>query len=220
MLHIKSLLIIILFTLVLTSCKTTTMWVNSTKKDCNVGTKNTTCLQVYYGKNLDQATWKNLTTPIDRFKFETGYFQHIEVSKTKLKNTPTDANSISYKLINILEKKQDPKVALHDIWAVTHINANPIDTKINIPTLEINLTKMMIFGTDGCNSYSGKIIALNSKNITFGPVISTKKMCFDVNIDRPFNLSILQATTYKKEKQNLYIYNPDGTEVLRFKKVD
>jgi len=118
------------------------------------------------------------------------------------------------------DKTKSYSTTLHDIWAVTHINSIPISNSNNRPTLEINLTKMMIFGTDGCNNYSGKITTINNKKINFGTIASTEKMCLNTTLDRDFNQALLQSSTYKKENLNLYIYNSADKEVLRFKKVD
>lgn len=118
------------------------------------------------------------------------------------------------------EETNNQTITLHDIWAVTHINKTPINNTANRPTLEINLTKMMIYGTDGCNNYSGKITALTNKNINFGTIASTEKMCLNTTIDRDFNLALVQSSTYKRENLILYIYNSENKEVLRFKKVD
>jgi len=135
-----------------------------------------------------------------------------QTTKNKAANNNTTASHF--------DKTKSYSTTLHDIWAVTHINSIPISNSNNRPTLEINLTKMMIFGTNGCNNYSGKITTINNKNISFGTITSTKKMCLDTTTDRDFNQALLQSSTYKKENLNLYIYNSADKEDLRFKKVD
>lgn len=139
---------------------------------------------------------------------------------TACQSTKNKSTSHTNQTTSVSNKTKDQTITLHDIWAVTHINGTTINTTANRPTLEINLTKMMIFGTDGCNNYSGKITDLTSKKITFGTIASTEKMCLDTTIDRDFNQALLQSSTYKKENLNLSIYNSADKEVLRFKKVD
>lgn len=111
-------------------------------------------------------------------------------------------------------------IALHDIWAATHINETPILTTENRPNLEINVTEMKIFGTDGCNNYTGNIKKLTSKNIAFGPLASTRKICLDMQIPDAYNQALNKAVSYKKELLNLYFFDSEGHKILSFKKVD
>ncbi|MBU2928520.1 DUF4377 domain-containing protein [Winogradskyella psychrotolerans] len=229
---LKNLPIIILAT-VLSSCgstnkTTSTYWVNSSKVDCDAGAGKTTCLQVTKADAYDNAEWSNFYSKINGFTFEPGYLQKIEVTETALnsENVPADAASIQYDLVNVIEKKQDPKLAIHDIWAATHINGDPIEitnnnnNNNNIPTLEINTTEMRAFGTNGCNSYSGQIKNITSDAIEFGAMASTRKMCMDMEIPDRFDKAFNSISSYKKEGLTLSFFNETGDEVLRFKKVD
>lgn len=218
---------ILILTIMLSSCGTSknvtsTYWVNSAKVDCDAGAGKTTCLQVTESDNYENADWTNFYAPIQGFTFEPGYLQKIEVSETPLetKNVPADASSIQYELIKVLEKIQDPKLAIHDIWVTTHINGEEITDKTNLPTLEINTTKMQAFGTNGCNNYTGQIKNITSEAIEFGAIASTRKMCMDMTIPDSFDKAFNNISTYKKEDLNLSFYNEAGDEVLRFKKAD
>ncbi|WP_179315738.1 DUF4377 domain-containing protein [Winogradskyella undariae] len=217
---------ILILSIMLSSCGTSKnvtsiYWVNSTKTDCDAGAGKTTCLQVSKADNYENAEWSNFYTTINGFNFEPGYLQKIEVSKTALdtKNTPADASSIKYELVKVLEKKQDPKLAIHDIWITTHINAEEIE-KTNAPSLEINTTEMRVLGTNGCNNYSGQIKNITSNTIAFSAIASTRKMCMDMAIPDRFDKAMNSISIYKKEGITLFFYNANGNEVLRFKKVD
>ena len=201
---------------------TSTFWVNSMKMDCDAGAGKAQCLQIYKGNDLDTAEWSFFYSPIEGFTFEPGYLQKIEVAETPLdaKNVPADASSIKYKLVEVLEKKEDSRMALHDIWAATHIEGNTIDISKNIPSLEINITKMKVFGTDGCNNYTGDIKKLTATTIAFAPLASTRKMCMDMNIPDTYNKALGNSVSYKRENSILYFYDANGNETLRFKKVD
>ncbi|NJX14640.1 DUF4377 domain-containing protein [Tamlana crocina] len=201
--------------------KTTTYWVNSLKTECDAGAGKAQCLQVYNGDDVTNATWTLFYAPIEGFSFETGYLQKIKVKETQrdAANVPADASSIKYELVEVIEKKQDKKTLLNDIWAATHINGTAIATE-NVPTLEINLSKMQALGKDGCNNFSGKITDLNDETLTFGALASTRKMCPDMTIPDQFNQAINQTASYKYEQLTLYLYNASGDEILRFKKVD
>lgn len=201
---------------------TSTYWVNSAKVDCDAGAGKATCLQVTKSSNYENAEWSLFYAPIKGFNFEPGYLQKIKVSETAIdqKNLPADASSIHYELIEVLEKKQDPKLAIHDIWAATHINGEAISNTSDTPTLDINTTEMRISGTNGCNNYSGPIDTLNANTFELGAVASTRKMCMDMAVPDRFDKAMGTVSSYKKEGLTLSLLNADGIEVLRFKKVD
>lgn len=201
--------------------QTRTFWVNSLKVECNTGTGKTHCLQVYEGDSLNNAQWTFLYAPIEGFNFQPGYLQKIKIKEHILDpdKVPADGTSKTYLLVEVLEKQADPKTALNDIWALTHINSNGFETP-NTPRLEINLTKMQAFGTDGCNNFSGSITKLDQSTLTFGPLASTRKMCTDMNVADQFNQALMKTQTYKHEQLTLYLYDKTGIELLRFKKVD
>ncbi|MCR8666407.1 DUF4377 domain-containing protein [Aestuariibaculum sp. M13] len=222
---LKTMLPITIIATLFTSCnsiKTTTYWVNSVKTDCSAGAGKMQCLQVYKGVDVDKATWSSFYAPIEGFEFEFGYFQKIEVTETQLdpKDVPADASSIKYKLVKVLEKKQDPKMTLNDIWMVTGINGSPIAKSRQTPNLEINIAKMQISGTDGCNNFTGEIKNITARNIEFGPIASTRKMCLDMTIPNKFNKALNVSVSYKKENLTLTFYDANGNETLALKKVD
>ncbi|MFB9057767.1 DUF4377 domain-containing protein [Mariniflexile ostreae] len=201
---------------------TTTFWINSMKTDCDIGAGHSQCLQIFKGSNLDDAQWSLFHSTIEGFVFEPGYLQKVKVSETFLdpKNIPADASSITYKLIQVLHKKQDPRMALHDIWAATKINGEKITDKTNTPTLEINISKMKIFGSDGCNQYSANIDVLTSSTIGFEPIISTRKMCENMIIPGKYSKALQQTVRFKRENLSLTFYDAENHETISFKKVD
>ncbi|ALJ04545.1 hypothetical protein APS56_05045 [Pseudalgibacter alginicilyticus] len=223
----KTFLSLLLITTLCVSCistksTSTTFWVNSKKTDCNTGAGKTQCLQIHKGHDLNITEWTPFHSSIENFAFELGYLQKIKVKKTSLKttHTPFDTSSTTYKLVKVLEKKQDPKIILHDIWAATSINRNVIKAKNNTPTLEINLTKMQVFGTDGCNNFTGSIRNLTANTIMFNTLASTRKMCLDMQIPDIYNKALINSVSYKHESLNLFFYDANGRETIHFKKVD
>ncbi len=222
---LKTMLPITIIATLFTSCnsiKTTTYWVNSIKVNCSSGAGKMQCLQVYKGVDVDKATWSTFYAPIEGFEFEFGSFQKIEVTETQLdpKDVPADASSIKYKLVKVLEKKQDPKMALNDIWTVTKINNSAIGKTRQIPSLEINISKMQVSGTDGCNNFTGDIKNITARNIEFGPIASTRKMCMDMTIPNAFNKALNASVSYKKEALSLTFFDTEGNETLTLKKID
>tara|TARA_B100000809_G_C15053464_1_gene499779 strand:+ start:201 stop:1223 length:1023 start_codon:yes stop_codon:yes gene_type:complete len=119
--------------------------------------------------------------------------------------------------------KQQPKTAnskLHDIWAAIRIDGNPINRMSPTPRMEINLTKMKVMGNDGCNEYTGDIKEVTDNQITYGVLVSTKKMCRKMEMAESFNKAMKQVASYKLEGLNLILMDADNEEVLAFLKVD
>ncbi|WP_225312545.1 DUF4377 domain-containing protein [Pseudotamlana haliotis] len=224
----KTLSLLFLCAIISTSCssnanETTTFWVNSMKVDCDAGAGKAQCLQIYKGDDLEHAKWTYFYSPIEGFTFEPGLLKKIEVSETHLdpKDVPADASSIKYTLVKVLEEMLDPRMHLHDIWAATHINGNTLNKENTfIPTLEINISRMAIMGTDGCNNYTGNIKSLGDKNITFGPIAGTRKMCPNMETPDAFNKALNHSASFKRDGLKLYLFDANGKETLRFNKID
>ncbi|WP_067148730.1 DUF4377 domain-containing protein [Pseudotamlana agarivorans] len=225
---IKTISTVILLTILSTSCSSndtenTSFWVNSMKADCDAGAGKAQCLQIYKGEDIENAEWTYFYSTIEGFNFEPGLLQKLEVSETHLeaKDVPADASSIKYKLVKVLEKKADPRMILNDIWAATHIEGNAIETdNIDVPYIEINIAKLMISGTDGCNNFSGSIKKLNTNTIALGPIAMTRKMCPNMEVPDRFSKALTLSTTYKRDGLTLYFYDSEGHETLRFNKAD
>ncbi len=113
-------------------------------------------------------------------------------------------------MIQIIEKKNNLRFAIHDIWILESLNGNPInsDSISKRPQIEINVTKMKVFGNNGCNQISGGIKTLNETDIEFefGHLISTLMMC--PNMKLPKELSKALAITKKvyKRKHNFNVF--------------
>ena len=112
-----------------------------------------------------------------------------------------------------------PDFGLHDIWVVTKIKGIPLSKDIyqgNLPMMEINLTKSVVMGSDGCNRFSGKVKA-HANKIEFGPLAGTLKACAHEN-----NMTVLLSGNefnYKNENGSLLIYDEKGP-VIELKHID
>ncbi|WP_158651239.1 DUF4377 domain-containing protein [Pseudotamlana carrageenivorans] len=193
------------------------------KAECDAGAGKAQCLQIYKGDDIENAEWTYFYSTIEDFNFEPGLFQKIAVCEIHLNenDVPADASSIKYKLVKVLEKKDDPRMILNDIWAATHVEGVALDTNNNEPPyLEINIAKLMISGTDGCNNFSGSIKKLNTNTIALGPIAMTRKMCPNMEVPDRFSKSLTLSTTYKRDGLTLYFYDSEGHETLRFNKAD
>lgn len=154
---------------------------------------------------------------------ETDFLQKLSLANTyEVKNdllTVFDKNGTNI-LTFIKKKNSSANQLLHNIWMTTSIKRAPLNRMATIPRLEINLTEMKIFGNDGCNDYNGTITTANAKDLEFGRVASTRKMCADMDITDRYNMALATVASYQVEGLNLYLFDKNGKEVLSFLKVD
>ncbi|HSO88069.1 MAG TPA: DUF4377 domain-containing protein [Draconibacterium sp.] len=227
--------ILILATIIVLSCcatqkQTTTnpqiYWVNSLKVSCT-GVAPMQCLQVQKNESIEKGKWQNFYSTIEGFKFEAGYVYKLSLTEEKINplQVPVDGLSIKYTLVEVLEKKPDPKFRIHDIWALEAIDSQIAERpdendRMQTPSIEVNLTEMRIMGTDGCNNFFGPIKNIEDNELNLGPLGATMKMCFNMDIPNKFNTAINKVSKYKIENLKLYFFDNEGTELLRFKKVD
>jgi heat shock protein HslJ len=125
----------------------------------------------------------------------------------------------------VLEINQDKRILLNDIWKVLTIKGSDIDIKpesdgIEIPVLEINLSAMEYFGSDGCNRYKGGIVELDDEHIRFGMASATRRMCQQMKIPDEFNRILPLVTSYKQKGLTLWLLNQEGEELMKLEKSD
>ncbi|MEN8158208.1 MAG: DUF4377 domain-containing protein [Bacteroidota bacterium] len=224
----------ILGALILTSCggvgkknaDTHVYWVNSLKVPC-VGVAPMQCLQVQKGETPDPAAWELFYAAIEGFEFEEGYRYKLLVKETHLDSSmvPADGSSIAYTLVKLLEREQDTRLLLHDIWVVESIGGenltpDPGEERVSLPRLEINVGEMRYHGNDGCNNFFGEIIELGETAFRLGIAAGTRKMCPQMEIPGQFNRAVPGVASYKVEEMKLMLFDEEGLEVMRLKKVD
>ena len=109
---------------------------------------------------------------------------------------------------------------IHDIYVAIKINGEKLERRVEMPRLELNLNTMQVFGTNGCNEFNAKIIAVTKKNISFSDLARTRKKCLDMAIPKKFDQALQKVTSYKYEYLHLTMYDKDGKELVTFLKVD
>ncbi|MAY83299.1 MAG: heat-shock protein HslJ [Flavobacteriales bacterium] len=109
---------------------------------------------------------------------------------------------------------------LHDIWVLSRLNGNPVSRKEPLPRLEINLTKNMIMGDDGCNTYRGPISTVNDSALVFGVLAVTEKACMKQTIAQSYYEAMSEVSSYQFEERLLILVDEEGNEVLAFLKTD
>ena len=220
----KSIFCLMIMSILLLSCEPSLneqiIWVNSAKVDC-VGVGPMQCFQV---KNTESEPWSNFYQEISGFDYEPGYIYKLKVSvKTlELDELPADKSSKEYRLMEVLSKDVDAILSLNDIWVLTEIEG--ADSKSfnfdSLPNLEINTRSMNILGSDGCNNYRGKIEVISENKISFGPIMSSKKACRNMDMSYMYSAALSKVKFYKKERLKLILYDENTKELLSFKKVD
>lgn len=213
--------------ILLCSCKTikqneSIYWVNSSKIDC-VGIGKMTCLQVQKNDTLNlNGDWNLFYSKITNFNYEPGYIYKLKIKEIPIENPPVDTASIKYTLIKELEKYNDPRLAINDNWVLKTLGGVEVDkTKTEIiPQIEINISKKMIMGTNGCNNMSGSIAKIDAVRIEFDLMRETVRMCSQMELPTQFSLALTKTRFYKKEYLELKFFDGDMKELLTFKKVD
>ncbi len=198
-------------------------WVNSSKSTCT-GTGNRQCLVVQKRDTINPESWQLFYSKIEGFEFEPGYIYKLKVNEKQLKkeDVPADAASIEYTLIKVLEKRQDLRLRINDIWVLTAIEGEAVSPsqKGKTPRIELNVSKMKVMGTDGCNNFTGRIKKLGTKAIEFGPLAGTKRLCPNMKTPDKFNSLLSKAAAYKIEKNELTLLDASEKVLFSFKKTD
>lgn len=211
--------VIIMLTACSPSDKGTIYWVNSYKVDC-VGVGPMKCLLIQKGETLAEGEWQNFYAQIEDFNYEPGFIYKLRVEEEKMENVPADASSIKYKLIELLEKTKDTRLALNGTWVAETIDGTGVQDKANAPRLEVQTANMEVMGEDGCNSFTGKIKKLTNKELVFAPLASTRKACPDMTLPDKFNKAMQQVRNYKMSGTNLILLNEQDKVLMVLKKTD
>ncbi len=159
----------------------------------------------------------------DKENIESQYLLTLSKANTyNVKNDMLNVYDKSGKKILSFIKNQNVAAnqRLHDIWMATSINGGPINRMVTVPRMEINLTEMKIYGTDGCNEYNGTIEKSSDKDLKFGRIASTRMMCPEMEVADRFNKAMNTVASYKLDGLKLYLMDSKGKEVLSFLKVD
>lgn len=199
-----------------------TFWVNSYKAECDAGAGRMQCLQVYRGDDPATAEWEYFYQEIKGFNFEPGYFQRLEVNETPREKgkVPMDASTLDYTLIKVLEKVEDSRFALNGKWMATSVSGEELTDTTTVPVLGIDLQKMQVSGTNGCNNYNGGIKTLTASVMELGNIASTKKMCMDMSVPDSYDQALNSTASYKMTDGTLVFMDKDGTATVSFKKAE
>ena len=123
-------------------------------------------------------------------------------------------------LRNVEHKPMIIPVELNGGWALESIDGENIDQMKDIfqPILDIKLQELMAIGTTGCNNFQTEIVIEGNK-MSFPPFMMTQKFC-EGTVEAPFVKAITKVAQYNIQDKTLLMYDEEGNEVLRFKKMD
>lgn len=190
-------------------------WVNGKKSDC-VGVGKQNCLEIQKGDIKNANNWKLFYESIDGFNYEEGYVYKLLVKEENaLKPVPADASLKNYKLVKVMQKEYEPKLLLDNKWTLIELRNAPVIGE-NIPNIEFNLDLRKMSASDGCNTLVGEIKSVMDDKINLGNVISTRKICQEMELANQFGPLLSQINSYKIENQKLVIYDSNNTEILTF----
>jgi heat shock protein HslJ len=92
------------------------------------------------------------------------------------------------------------------VWKLNSMEgSSPAANEKQIPSITFSKKEKRAYGTGGCNRFSGSF-SLNGKNsIEFGPMVSTRMACLNMqNEDRFFKL-LSAVKTYTVKRQHLIL---------------
>ncbi len=201
--------------------------VNSYRVPC-VGVGPMSCLQVRRGDPA-AGEWQNFYSQIRGFDYEPGYLYRLRVRETPLppEQVPADASSIRYELVEVLGKEPDPRLRVHDIWALERVDGTGIDSfdadsRREAPYMEFNVTRHEYLGNDGCNPVRGALLSIDAEDLRLDSIAydDIARSCGDGMLQSQLAAAIGRVARWRREGLELSLLDNNGLEVLSFRKID
>lgn len=111
-------------------------------------------------------------------------------------------------------------IKLNDLegeWVLKTINGREVSTSFSksLPTLQFDFKEKLIHGSGGCNRYSTRFVLVNN-HMTTSPVVSTRMMCLDPNIENEFFRALETESWLFIKKGILTFRNEKNAVVMEF----
>lgn len=190
------------------SCSNNTdkiLYIADAKVPC-VGTSQE-CLQI---KEEGTTEWISFYNKIEGFDYKEGFFYKIKVDILDTENSPADGSTMSYKLIEILDKSRVPLNLDQGSWLVTRIKDR--DSFGRNPFIKIDLSQNEINGNTSCNRFSGKIRVTNTK-VEISKLSSTEMACRDTEVESAFLEALKRISYYSLKEDKLQLLD-ENQELL------
>ncbi|PKR79656.1 hypothetical protein CW751_13890 [Brumimicrobium salinarum] len=107
--------------------------------------------------------------------------------------------------------------ALRGEWKTVEIEGNQIEGS-QTPTFVVDEQKRMIGGTDGCNNYNATIESFSNVDLNLSKMMSTKKMCANMEIPKQFLAAMHKVSKYKIQDGQLILMDNNSKVLLKFEK--
>jgi len=104
-------------------------------------------------------------------------------------------------------------------WVLKTLNGKDANTLFsrNLPSLEFNFGEKMIYGTGGCNRYSGRFIMIN--NLLNSPnLASTRMFCMEPNAEDEFFKALREDKKLSLKDGILRMTNDKKVVVMEFER--
>lgn len=113
----------------------------------------------------------------------------------------------------------DAERNLRDVWSVYMIGTSPIPKGAEAPRVEFHPAEGRINGYTGCNHFNGGMEADGSSLSVTEPLAMTKRYC-QSSVEDAFVKNLSGVVSYKRNGNELFLYDSDGTAVLSLQKTD
>ena len=83
-------------------------------------------------------------------------------------------------------------------WVLSELNGTPVQTSNTDKdaSVKFSLADMRVSGTGGCNRFNGSFTA-KGKDLSFGPLATTKMMCPDIKFEDAFYNALGKVKEYE-----------------------
>ncbi len=199
-----------------------TWWINSAKVDCT-GVGPMSCFQIQKGEEIKDGEWMLFYDQVSGFEYEPGFIYELEVGVSKKTDpVPTDASSLTYELIEVISKTQDPRLALTNGWKVLHVGAikDPKSQKGEALTVELNGSQSTYFAETDCNSIRGAFSLEGLNGIRFGQAASTMMACPNMEAEMEIKKVLERIHKFEIENNVLYLRDESGQILMSLRAVD
>lgn len=180
-------------------------------------------LSYLINKNEDPNTntWEVLQAPLEGYYFQAGIMKHIRVKQAKLDiyDDPNNTSLFKYEGDTIYAKKADLRYNTQGEWKLKQINGKaPSENIKNLPILNIDLAKQMVYGNDGCNNFNGPITEFTQSALKLGNLASTLRQCIMPDIAHEFYQAMSVVSSYSVSNGVLHLLNDHSEIIATFEK--
>ena len=176
---------------------------------------------------LTDATGKTTTVPrtlVSGFVPEPGLVYELELDAKTINN-----GDEAYELVRIVNTQKattesnskDIQTMFHDIFGLIAIDGKEIDYSqpFRNAVLELNPTEGKYQGNAGCNRFFGTFRVEAAGSWEASAPGATRKLCPDMEVEQALLSKLPQANEAMRKGLELILLK-DGTELLRFRKID